>query len=91
VHTFTVVQMTPDMASVKPTKDALFAILGRSTAASVRQTVFSRLYQSHILLLYTVQSHGTLVTLVLLFRSIDADMKCANSASILLSRTLLVR
>jgi len=49
-------QMTPDMESMLPAKDSLFAIPGRSSAASMRQTVFSRQHRSHILLLYSIQS-----------------------------------
>jgi len=38
-----------DMERVASTKDTLFAIRGRSTAASVRQTIFSRCYPFHAL------------------------------------------
>jgi len=39
MYTFKLIAKSPDMKSVQPTKDSLFAIRGRSTAASLRQTV----------------------------------------------------
>jgi len=57
----------PAMGLVWPTKDALFAFHGRSTAASVRQTVFSRPHQPHILVLCKLQVKQGPVTLVLTF------------------------
>ncbi len=47
--------MVPDMEWAWPAKDALFAIPGRSTAASVRQTVFSRPRPFHALPLYLLE------------------------------------
>jgi len=49
VITFQAMLKPTDMKSVQPTKDMLFAILGRSVASSMKQTVFSRLYRFHIL------------------------------------------
>ncbi|GMR15722.1 MAG: hypothetical protein BMS9Abin31_0009 [Gammaproteobacteria bacterium] len=64
MYTFELIARTPDMKLVQPAKDSLFAIPGRSTVASLRQTVFSRLYQFHILTFCSrLKVNGTAVIL----------------------------